>query len=191
LIARFTLEGISGGNAVFNTEKLDWFNQQHIARLSTSDFADRVIPLLHDAHLWDETLDAGRRDWFLRLCELLKPRMKRLDGFADAARPFLEDRPSVESAAAAKHLAKPELRSPLAALAVAYDSLEPFAAAELESVLRATADAHGVKAAALIHATRVAITGRAVSPGVFEVLELLGRDSAVARLRDALDLIPA
>ena len=62
----------------------------------------------------------------------------------------------------------------------------PFDAATLESALRALAEARGIKAGALIHATRVAVTGQAVSPGLFEVLELIGRDRVVSRLADAL-----
>jgi glutamyl-tRNA synthetase len=190
LVQRFALEGISGGNAVFNTDKLDWFNQQHIARISTADFATRVTPWLRHAGLWDEAFDASRRDWFLRVLDLLKPRVKRLAQIVDDARPFIEEQPARDPAAAAKHLGKPELRAPLAALADAYATLDAFAPAELEQMLRATAEAHGVKAAALIHATRVAVTGRAVSPGLFEVIELLGRERALARLRAALDVIP-
>jgi glutamyl-tRNA synthetase len=190
LVGRFTLEGISGGNAVFNPEKLDWFNQQHISRLTAADLAARVEPLLRDAGLWSDDLAGARRAWFERLLDLLKPRLKKLDQAVDDARPFLDERPSRDPAAAAKHLQKAELRVPIEALASALASLDPFAPAELEQALRSTADAHGIKAAALIHATRVAVTGRAASPGLFDVLELLGRDRSVARLRDALTAIP-
>ena len=64
--------------------------------------------------------------------------------------------------------------------------MTPFDAATLESALRTLADARAIKPAALIHATRVAVTGQSVSPGIFEVLELMGRDRVVSRLADAL-----
>jgi glutamyl-tRNA synthetase len=190
LVERFTLEGISGGNAVFNPEKLDWFNQQHIMRLPESELAARVAPLLREAGLWSDDLAGARRQWFERVLALLKPRAKKLHQLVDDARPFLEVSPERDAAAAAKHLEKAELRAPFAALVEAFDALAAFTPAELEQALRATADAHGIKAATLIHATRVAVTGRAASPGLFEVLELLGRDRTLARLRDALPLIP-
>ncbi len=65
-----------------------------------------------------------------------------------------------------------------------------FSAAPLEATLRAVAETHQLKAGLLIHATRVAVTGRAASPGLFEVLELIGREKVVARLRHALALLP-
>jgi glutamyl-tRNA synthetase len=191
LIERFTLEGISGGNAVFNTEKLDWFNQQHIARIPTPDFALRVMPLLKEAGAWNDSFGGERREWFLRVMDLLKPRVKRLDQIVADARPFLEEELVRDPAATAKHLAKPGLKAPLAALADAYVAIEPFAPTELEQALRATADTHEVKAATLIHAVRVAVTGRSASPGLFEVIELIGRARTIARMRDALTRVPS
>ncbi len=57
-MTRFSLEGISGGNAVFNTEKLDWFNQQHMMRLPAGELANRVAPLLRDAGLWRDGFES-------------------------------------------------------------------------------------------------------------------------------------
>ena len=74
-------------------------------------------------------------------------------------------------------------------LIATYRQLPAFEKAALEIALRATAEQHGLKAGALIHATRVAVTGRAVSPGLFEVLELLGRDRSLARLTAALSIL--
>jgi glutamyl-tRNA synthetase len=190
LVARFMLEGISGGNAVFNPEKLDWFNQQHIARLPAGDLAARLRPLLEAAGLWREDLAGARSAWFSRLLELLKPRAKKLDQFVDEARPFLEDWPARDEAAAAKHLSTAALSGPLRTLIGALSELDPYIPAEIERVVRVSAASSGIKAGALIHATRVAVTGRAVSPGLFETLELLGRDRAIERLRAAVAALP-
>jgi glutamyl-tRNA synthetase len=184
LIAAFSLEGISGGNAVFNPEKLDWFNQQYIMRLPIDELARRVEPWLREAGLWSDDL-TSRGDWMNRLLELVRPRVKRLDQFAAELRPFLADSVDFDQAAVAKHLAKPDITTAFTALPATLESLEPFDTPTLETALRALAEAHGVKAAALIHATRVAVTGRSVSPGLFDVLQLLGRDRVISRLRDA------
>ena len=82
----------------------------------------------------------------------------------------------------AKHLAKLEIAAPLESLIKTYGQLPEFEKTALEASLRATAEQHGLKAGALIHPTRVAVTGRAVSPGLFEVLELLGRERVLKRL---------
>jgi len=190
LIAAFTLEGISGGNAVFNPEKLDWFNQQHIGRLPINELAIRVEPLLVAAGLWTSDLSNQRREWFYRLLELVRPRAKKLDQFVEELRPFLQQDVDYDQAAVSKHLGRPELCASLGAFADALNSVDPFNSAELEAKLRSFAESRGVKAATLIHATRVAVTGRAVSPGLFHVLELMGRERVTARVRYAINFLP-
>ena len=188
LIAAFSLEGISGGNAVFNPEKLDWFNQQHVMRLPIADLAARVQPLLEAAGLWRDSFETTDREWLFRLLELFRPRIKLLPQFVDDARPFLEAEVAFDEAAVKKHLSAVGTRAHIEELAGAFDRASSFDPPTLEAVLRSTAEARGVKAAALIHATRVAVTGRAVSPGLFEVLELLGSKRVRARLDRAANI---
>ena len=185
LIGRFTLEGISGGNAVFNPEKLDWFNQQHILRLADHELAGRLKPVLREQNLWSDEFESTKGAWFRALVSLYKTRLKTLTQFAEDVRPLLADAIMIDPEAVKKHLSKPGIHEALSELATAFEGVEPFAAAALEERLRAVAEARQIKAAALIHATRVAVTGRAVSPGLFEVLELAGRDRVVHRIRAA------
>jgi glutamyl-tRNA synthetase len=182
LVARFTLEGISGGNAVFNPEKLDWFNQQHLLRLAIDDVAGRVQPWLEAAGLWRESYAANDRERLLRVLDLLRPRVKRLGQFVDEGRWFFSDAIDFDAAAVKKHLAPAGVQSHLVELSARFASAQPFTAAALELILRSFAEERGVKPAALIHATRVAVTGRAASPGLFDVLELLGSTRVRARL---------
>jgi len=185
LIAQFTLEGISGGNAVFNPEKLDWFNQQHIARLEAPELLRRIEPMLREQGLWRDTLTTSDAGWIASVLDLLKPRVKKLDQLVDDLRPFLVEHVQIDPSAAAKHLT-PMTKEVLAALAAEFQQTPPtWDAASIEPMLRAAAERSGLKAAALIHATRVAVTGRAVSAGLFEVVALLGRERVVARLEDA------
>ncbi len=190
LIAQFTLDGISGGNAVFNSEKLDWFNQQHIARLPAEQIVERLAPILRESGFWrDEFLDR-QRQWLHRVIDLLKPRVKKLGQFVDEGRPFFVEVVDYDRSAVDRYLRLPGMRAHMEALDRAFSSVDPFDKADLESVLRGIAEERSVKAAALIHATRVAVTGRAVSPGLFDVLELLGRERTSARLRAAMELLP-
>ena len=180
LIESFTLEGISGGNAVFNTEKLDWMNGQYIGRLSAAELAIAVRPLFATAGLETHPLVADEQA-FERLLQLLRPRAKRLTDFVEQAAPLLRD-PSEYEPAAEKHLAVPGLSDHLEALAGALRAVAPFSENAVEAALRAVATERTVKAGALIHATRVAVTGRAASPGLFEVLVLLGRETTLNRI---------
>jgi glutamyl-tRNA synthetase len=187
LIQLFTLEGISGGNAVFNAEKLDWFNQQHIARLPPADLLSRIKSRLVEAGLWRDSLETTEASWIEPVLRLLAARVKNLDQLVDELRPFLVEQPEIDDAAGTKHLSTPQIGSALGQLASRLDAVEPFDAAEIEKILRSTAEMAGVKAAALIHATRVAMTGRTVSAGLFDVLALLGKSRVARRLRVAVD----
>jgi glutamyl-tRNA synthetase len=187
IIERFALEGISGGNAVFNTEKLDWMNGQYIARLPIEELTAAVEPLLIAAGLPPDVeagtqAGAGGDPWLHRLLHLLRPRAKRLTDFIDLARPFVTEMVEYDADAVEKHLSAPGLGDHVAALASDLRTLDPFDEAHVEATVRGTATQRGVKAGVLIHATRVAVTGRTASPGIFEVLVLLGRTRSVARL---------
>ncbi len=185
LVKVFTLEGISGGNAVFGPDKLEWFNQQYIMRLESAELARRLHPLYIAAGLWAASLLGDRRQWFFAVLDLLKPRAKRLGDFVVQSRYFLVDEIEYDQAAVEKHIRVAGMGEHLAALDAAFAELPAFDAGSLEATLRAVADRRGVKAGLLIHATRVAVTGTAVSPGLFEVLVLVGRDRVHARLQAA------
>ncbi len=180
LIAAFSLDRISGGNAVFNPEKLDWFNQQYIMRLSAEELFARLGSDLAAAGLLEDAF--VDRSKTLAAIELLKPRSKRLPDIVAQLRPFVcEDFPRDE-AAAAKHLSLPDLKPHLQAWRARLSDVSPFDPATLEAALRALADERGIKAGVLIHATRVAVTGQASSPGLFEVLAIVGRERVLRRL---------
>ena len=185
LISLFTLEGISGGNAVFNPEKLDWFNQQHIGRLPAQVLLARIASRLRDAGLWRDTLKTSEAAWIDAVLELLKPRVKKLDQLVDELRPFLVDEPEIDPAAAAKHL-DAAVRPMLVELADWVSGSAAIEASSIEASIRGLAETRGIKAAALIHATRVSVTGRAVSAGLFDVLALLGPLRVSRRLRRAV-----
>jgi glutamyl-tRNA synthetase len=189
LIELFDLRGISGGNAVFSPEKLDWFNQQHIARLPAKELLARLEMRLRDAGLWRESLVGAESPWIENVLELLKPRVKKLDQLVEELRPFLVEAPDFDAAAAEKHLSAAN-RELLGRLAGVLETLPAFDPASVEQALRSVAETAGVKAATLIHATRVAATGRTVSAGLFDLLSLLGRDRVVARLERARDYTP-
>ncbi len=185
LVARFTLEGISTGNAVFNTEKLDWFNHQHLTRLSDDALVAVLQPWFTRAELWSDELAGPRRAWFLQVLALLRPRSRRLGDFVDGARPFLRPPAGYDAEGMAKHLSAPGLKAHVMALRDAYAALPAFDEATLEQTLRTLAENRGLKAGALIHATRLAMTGKTVSPGLFETVRLLGQADVAARF-DAL-----
>jgi glutamyl-tRNA synthetase len=167
LVQRFNLEGISGGNAVFNTEKLDWFNHQHLLRLTDDQLVVR-LGLQPDPKL-------------PAILALLRPRCKKLTDFPGQLRPFFEDPAKYDVDGVKKHLSAPGSADHLRALIKVYEGAE-WNEAALEKDLRQLADVRTVKAATLIHGTRLAITGGMFSPGIFEMLVILGRETVVRRV---------
>ncbi len=187
LVQRFNLEGISGGNTVFNTEKLDWFNHQHLLRLTDDELIARLEGLLARRSLGEggglAACDLRENpDRTASIFNLLRPRCKKLTDFADQLAPFFVDPSDYDAAGVAKHLSAPEAPGHLQALRNAYAATPEWSEVALEKCLRELAEARSAKAATLIHGTRLAMTGRMVSPGLFEMLVLLGRERVVRRL---------
>ena len=187
LITRFSLDGISGGNAVFNTEKLDWFNHQHLLRLPDEELLARLEAWLAHTGSGASGLEGLEADpaWTGRVLALLRPRCKKFTDFAEQLAPFFVDPTTYDADGVTKHLGTPEMAGHLQALREAFAAATPFDEATIEPTLRSLAETRGVKAGSLIHGTRLAMTGRMVSPGLFEMLVQLGRERTVARL-DAL-----
>ena len=139
--------------------------------------------------MWDDAYLGDRHAWFFAVLELLKPRAKRLQEFVELGRFFFVDAVECDPIAVAKHLHVEGMAEHLLALRSVLAELPTFDAAATEAALRAVAAERGVKAATLIHATRVALTGKTVSPGLFEVAALIGRDRTRARLATAARLV--
>jgi glutamyl-tRNA synthetase len=150
-----------------------------------------VKPWLEAAGIWDEALLAGKHAWYFAVLELLRPRAKRLGDFAELGRFFFTDTIEYDASAVSSRLAVDGIGPVLDALDAAFRELPNFDVASTEAAVRSIAEAHGVKAATLIHAVRVAVTGKTASPGLFEVIALLGRERTHARLIAARRLTAA
>jgi glutamyl-tRNA synthetase len=182
LVRLFSFDAVGKKGAVFDEQKLEWLNGEYIKTLSPGALRDAIRPGLELAGLWDVSLERERKDWFEKVLEVLKPRARRLGDLVRESRAFLSDRIEVDPAAEAKHLNDPETVSRLAALKEALAGVEPFDERNTEEALRKTAERLGIAAAKLIHPLRVALTGQAVSAGIFTVLVLVGRDRACSRI---------
>ena len=140
--------------------------------------------MLRDAGLWRDAYVGDRHAWFSPCSSCFKPRAKRLGEFVEHGRLFFADEIPYDPEAVKKHL-RADVRGAFQAWRDALSSAAPFEPAALEAIMRAFAERTGVKFGALVHATRVALTGRAVSPGLFDVIVLVGRERAIARMNAA------
>ena len=182
LIRQFSLEGVHKSNAVFDLDKLAWFNSQYLRNAP----AERLYPLikaeLEKEGLWKEELGSSGRDWLLKVVDLLKRRARMVADLATQGRAFFTDDFEIEVKARQRFLKDKALPLLMPELAARLGSLPVFGLEEAESALRGFAAEKGVKAGLLINAARALLTGRAVAPGIFEVMAALGQDRTVARL---------
>jgi len=183
LIRSFSLDGISKANAVFNPDKLSWFNTQYIARLPHEKLLQYLKPEYIQAGLWRDSLEKEEAEWFRAVVDLYRPRAKVLQDFPRLSRFFFLDHVEYDQAAVDKFLKDDNLRGSLRALADRLAVLPDFTHDSLENAVPGLATELDVKPAVLMNPARVALTGQAVAPGLFDVMMLLGREKTVKRLK--------
>jgi glutamyl-tRNA synthetase len=183
LIRRFSLEGINKSNAVFNLDKLIWLNSQYLSSTSAEELLPPVRAEVERAGLWDSSYAGSRKAWFLGLIDLLKTRTRLLPDFVHNGRPFLGKEYELEAPAREKFLKEPALSTLLPELAARLEALPDFNLETAEATLRGFADERHVKPGLLINAARALLTGKAVAPGIFQVMVTLGQERTVERLK--------
>lgn len=190
LIELFDLDRINKSNAVFDFQKLEWMNGQYITAMRAEDLEPEVKSVLEQQELWDPAWTAERRAWFLQVIDLLKSRVRKLTDFSVFGKAFFSDQFGYEPEAVSKYWSMKEpsnsLPQVLQELKESYQPLESFDLETTEKVLREMAERHRMKAGALIGAVRVALTGRSVAPGLFEVMITLGKERTLDRLDRAV-----
>jgi glutamyl-tRNA synthetase len=169
LVERFTLERVVPSPAVFDYAKLDWMNGVYLRALPADEYADVLVAYLREqGYEWDEAL-------VRRAAPLVQEKIATLGEFPSFAG-FLFARVEPEGEVDGQVL-------PAAAETLA--ATEPFEAERIEAALRELAERLGLKPREAFQPIRLAVTGSSVSPGLFESLELLGKDEALARLGSA------
>jgi glutamyl-tRNA synthetase len=183
LIELFSLEGVGKADAVFGLEKLDWFNSQYLRNASMETLRELVAKELRRADiasLQPSVLEPASLDPRLML---LQPRARRLGDFSTIFKSFFSDEFDYDAQACGKFLKDPKLRALIPLLRDRYVELEEFTLQSTEEALRRLAEQEGVKAGLIINAARVALTGQAVAPGLFEIMQVLGRERTIGRLQ--------
>ena len=178
LIQMFSLDGIAHSNAVFNNEKLAWYNTEYIRAYNPS----LLLPLIEEEWGVVNYQPARSREEILAAIALLQPRARSLKDFASTFLAYFGDEFTMDEAAMKKFLSDVAVRQMLAELGGRYASLREFTETSTEDLLRAYATEKGIKAGALINGARVALTGQAVAPSLFAVMGCLGQQTVVRRL---------
>ncbi len=190
LIERFSLQRINKKPAVFDQQKLEWLNGQHIAMKSAADLLGRIGPRLIEEGIVEEEDLASRREWYERTVDSVKTRARTLPELLQRVRFYYLDAVEYDREAVTKHWKDPRAAAEkLARLRAVLRGFGDWDAENLEAQVRALSEDMEIGAGKLIHPLRLALTGASVSPGIFEVLELMGRERVSARIDDALDYL--
>jgi glutamyl-tRNA synthetase len=178
----FRIDRVGSNPAVFDLVKLEWMNGQHLKRLAEPDRVARVVAFLTERG-WD--LSSRTAEWVATLVRAIGDRLKTLVDAERYGAFALRDELELDAEAWNAVLQKPAVAQRLTALAERVAGDAEFGLASLETAVRGLAAEQGIKAGELIGSARVALTGRSASPGIFEVMWLLGRERTVARLQAA------
>ena len=197
LVEYFSLEGINRANAIFNFQENDprrwtddkalWMNAEYIRTMPLDELLPMLKTELRANKLWREEYDDEESAWLRKTVDLIRQRYFTLKDFSGQGRAYFSDDFDFDEAAVNKNLRKePRLRELLNGLADKLETVEPFNIETSEAALRAFADENGVKAGLLINGARTMLTGQAVGPSMFEIFDVLGRDTSVQRLRSGI-----
>jgi glutamyl-tRNA synthetase len=187
IVQAFSIEKISPKAAVFDEKKLDWMNGRYLSETSVEDLAKETV------RLWKEkgTISAehDENDPYLRtVITLLKDRSKRITEIVDNSLYFFKDPGTYEEKAAKKnfnHGTVPVLLS----LVEKLSALEAFTQAALDAMYHKYSQSSGIGLGELVHPSRLAISGVSFGPGLFELMEALGRETVIRRMKTAIDKI--
>ena len=186
MIAYFDLPQVGRSPARFDFSRLESLNGHYLRQCGDAELVseiERLLPYLADGQRLAKKLNAGLRAQFVTAMPGLKERAKTLVELIDSAAYIHAERPlAVDPKAAA--VLTPEARKLLCALIPELESLAPWNGATLEAALRRFADQRDLKLGSVAQPLRAALTGRTTSPGIFDVLTVLGQTESIARLRE-------
>ncbi len=183
IIEQFCLEDVNKTAAAFDPEKLTWMNGRYIKKLNPARLTELILPLLAK-----EGYKYSDRTWLEGVVKLFQERIKTLNDFINSARFFFVKELTYETKAKEKYLEREGTGENLKYLISEFEKLKKFDVPAIEASMRGLAERLGVKAAKLIHPARVALTGTAVSPPLFETIALLGKETTIERLNQAIKM---
>ena len=176
----FSIKKINKAGAAFSIEKLQWINGQYIKEMDTSSLAEALRPLVVAKH---PQAAVGGKD-FEHMVQLYKGRMNTLLDFLDWTDFLFSDQVNFEADVKAQHLAQ-NMKNEFDLLADRLSEVSDFNVKAAEEAFRAVVAQLGIEAGALVHPVRVALTGKAVGPGLFDTMVILGKERTVRRLKEA------
>src|SRR2546429_3920360 len=184
---KFSVDGLQKKAAIFDPKKLEWMNGQHLSMIPLEELEPRVTPAIVTARLATEEELVERREWYLRLLDLLRVRSRTIDDIVRQAGPyFLEDIEYDPAAVEKNWKDRAEASALLRVTREALAAVSEWKPEALEASLRSLAESRGITAGKVFQPLRVALTGLTVSPGIFEMLVQMGRELSIKSIDQGL-----
>ncbi|HEY3316217.1 MAG TPA: glutamate--tRNA ligase [Bacillota bacterium] len=188
---QFSLDRVSKNAAIYDINKLTWMNGHYIRTIDLDRLTDAALPFMIRAGLIGEPVTEDRRDYVKAILTSLRDRIKTLGELPEAAAYFFRDDFDYDPKGVQKYLSQPDVADLLDQAREILAGLERFDQESCEAAYRGLIEGRGLKGGALIHPTRVALSGRTAGPSLFEILALLGRERTLGRLARASALVRA
>jgi glutamyl-tRNA synthetase/nondiscriminating glutamyl-tRNA synthetase len=188
LVKEFSLDKISKHAAVFSIDKLNWFNSEYLKKSSVDSLVKMVIPFLKEAnYIKEENLSPVKLEWLKEVIKLMQGRFKNFSQFIDYADYFFVDKIDIEPQAFQSVLNKEGISDILKALKEELSVLKCWDEKSIEDTVREIASSLQIKGGKIIHPIRVALTGKKIGPGLFELIVVLGQEKTIQRLEEAIE----
>jgi glutamyl-tRNA synthetase len=181
LIDAFSLENVSPKSSVFDEQKLEWMNGVYLSEKNSQDLLSNCKEFWAERNIKIENYS---NDYLCNVISLMKVRSKRITEIVDSSRYFFEDPVSYDEKAAAKQFSSDTVLL-LENIIDSLYGLSSFTAVEIENLFKTLAESKGISTGKLIHPTRLSISGVSIGPGLFEMMELLGKESVIRRITNA------
>lgn len=189
LIEKFSLERVGKSSAIFSPEKLEWMNGEYIRKTDIETLANRVVPFLQRKGYLPEQVTEEQLEYVRKVVTLEQERLKTLADITQLAGFFFVDKVMYDEEAVNRILKEEHIHDLLEKLKVKLAELSPFSAKKVEGLMRGVAEELGLKTSLVFHPLRVAVSGRMVGPGLFDMVEVLGKARVLKRIDDALQLL--
>jgi len=186
LIEAFTVERLSLSAARFDLKKLQWLNGQHIRMLSPEQLRDYVVPILEKAGV---DVTAKPAPWLTQMAAICQEKIATLNDIIAFTDFFFAAPTEYDEKGAKKQWTKPDALERMTAILALMEDLGEWTHDALKDAYHDLAGQKGVGLGKLIHPTRLALTGKSVGPGLFELAELLGRDECICRMRSGVEYV--
>lgn len=182
VVREFSLAAVSKHAAIYDVQKLTWLNGQYISSMGLERLYDLALPFCREAGLVGANITAAEREYLLRVLEAVRSRSRTLLELADMASYFFRDDFVYDPKGVKKVFTAQGVPELLREGREALAPVEPFDVSNTETAYRDLIEKRGISGGELIHPTRLALTGRTVGPGLFDVIALLGKNRTLERL---------